>query len=400
MENTITAIELGTKKLKLVVGYELDGKVYSVYTMTKSFGDLQRSNGFLDFQKLVETVSSIKEINDENARFSTKVNEAVVALPADGLEIYQTIQRTTVVSELGKIAPIDIKNLYMLIKNSCVKSSNMLVDIVPEKFTLDDGKTLNVNPIGEISGGLTIHAKIHLSPEHIYKNYYGVFENAGIGVKRVVCAPLGAVEYLSTVEGLPNYYWLVDIGSDFCSVSLVGRDALFGAKYFNWGGDFLTKAISEKFNISLEDAEKYKKIYGIDTREMNFRAPICTDEGGSVNKHFYKEDLNEILYKGLDDFIELLKPSIEAITLKQRADIHNELRKLPIVLIGGGSQLKGIADYLSGKVDNTDVRVVTPTVIGARDATYTNCLGMILAAKKYMSMNDDPRFRAGSITRD
>ena len=132
MEKTITAIELGSKKLKLVVGYALGGKVYSVYTLTKPYGPLSPDGRFFDFQKLVDTVSSIKELNDPNARFSTRVNDCVLCLPPDGVEIFQTKQRTPVISEHGKISPIDIRNLYSLIKNSSSKTSNILVDIVPE----------------------------------------------------------------------------------------------------------------------------------------------------------------------------------------------------------------------------------------------------------------------------
>ncbi|MCQ2087330.1 MAG: rod shape-determining protein [Bacilli bacterium] len=396
MENTITAIELGSKKLKLVVGYTLNGKVYSIYTMTKPYGQLTEE-GFFDFQRLVESVMSVKEINDADAKFNYSISECVAGLPADGLEIFQSKQRTTIVSELGKITSIDIKNLYSLIKNSSLKSSNVLVDIVPESYQLDGNRVIKTNPIGETSTGLVLNAKVHLSPERIFKNYSKVFENADVDVKRVVCGPLGAVEYLSTLDDLPQNYLMIDIGSDKSSISLVGKGSLYGVKSFNWGGDNLTKAIALKFNLSLEDAEKYKKIYGIDTREMNFRAPICTDTTGERGTiRYYKEDLNDIIYKGLDDFVNLLNDARTALLERQNQELH----RLPIVLVGGGSQLKGLVQYLLGKVESTDIRVVAPNVIGARDATFTNCLGMILVASKYMSMNEDARFRANNMTRD
>jgi hypothetical protein len=46
------------------------------------------------------------------------------------------------------------------------------------------------------------------------------------------------------------------------------------------------------------------------------------------------------------------------------------------------------------------LKVVVPTVIGARDATFTNCLGMILVASKYLPMNDDTHARAEKMIRD
>ena len=397
MEKIITAIELGSKKLKLVVGYELNGKVYSIYTLTKPYGPLSPDGRFFDFQKLVDSVSSIKEINDVSAKYSTRISECVLCLPPDGLEIFQTKQRTPVISEHGKISPIDIRNLYSLIKNSSSKTNNILVDIVPETFTLDDSRTIKSSPIGDIAHTLILNAKVHLSPEHIYKNYTSVLDRAKIEVKRTVVGPLGAVEYLATLEDTPTNYLLVDIGSDTTSVSLVGKNLLYAVKTFNWGGDNITADIAKKFNISMDDAEKYKKIYGIDERQMNFKAPICSDTSGELGTvHYYKEDLNEIIRNDLNEFANLLNEQINSLLERQNPD----LKRLPIVLIGGGSQLRGLVKFLSSKLDNSMLKVVVPTVIGARDATFTNCLGMILVASKYLPMNDDSHARAEKMIRD
>ena len=397
MENTITAIELGSKKLKLVIGYVLNGKVYSVYTLTKPYGPLLPDGRFFDFQKLVDSVISVKELDDQNAKIKTKVSECILCLPSDGLEIFQTKQRTPVISEHGKISPLDIRNLYSLIKNSSSKTSNVLVDIVPETYILDENRTVKGNPIGDIAHTLIMNAKVHLSPDHIYTNYMGVLDRAKIDVKRTVVAPLGAVEYLATLEDIPGNYFLVDIGSDMTSVSLVGKNILYGCQTFAWGGDVITSAIAEKFNVSMEDAEKYKKIYGIDQREMDFRAPICSDNTGTNGTiHYYKEDMNEIICSNLDNFVNKLNENLGLLLEKQNPD----LKKLPIVLVGGGAQLKGLVEYLSAKLENSSIKAVVPNTIGARDATFTNCLGMILVASKYMSMNDDSRNRTKDLSRD
>lgn len=397
MENTITAIELGTKKLKVVVGYELNGKVYSIYTMTKPYGPLLPDGKFFDFQKLVDAVASLKNYADPNAKTNLKITDCVLCLPPDGLEIFQTKQRTPVISEHGKISPIDIKNLYSLIRNSSLKATNVLVDVVPESYILDDNRTVKSSPVGDIARTLALNAKVHMSPEHIYKNYTGVFERAGIEVKRLVCAPLGAVEYLSTLDDMPSNYLLVDMGSDTTSVSLVGKHSLYGVKTFDWGGDNITKEVAEKFNISMDDAEKYKMIYGIDSREMNFKAPICSDTTGTEGKkHFYREDLNKIITDNLDQFVIKLRENIDLLLERQNPELH----RLPIVMVGGGAQLKGLVEYVSRQLENSQIKVVVPNVIGARDATYTNCLGMILVSSKYMSMSDDSRLRAENMTRD
>ena len=60
MEKTVAAIEFGSKKLKLVVGYELDGKVYILYALTKPYGHIIEAGTIIDQQKLVASINDIK----------------------------------------------------------------------------------------------------------------------------------------------------------------------------------------------------------------------------------------------------------------------------------------------------------------------------------------------------
>lgn len=397
MENTIAAIELGSKKIKLVIGYELNGKVYPIFALTKPYGQLIQDNNFFDYNKLLETINSIKFIKDQNGNPVYSIKECVLCLPPDGLKIFRTSQRTPVVSEHEKISILDIKNLYSLVKNSGSFSEDVLVDIVPEEYTLDDNRTVTGNPVGDIAHTLVLRAKVHLSPEHIYKNYTGIVEKADIQIKRTVISSLAAVEYLATFGNVPANYLLVDVGSGTTTVSLIGKNALFGSKSFSFGGDNITNAIAENFRINFADAEKYKIIYGIDEREMTFKAPICSCENEIGEKiDFYREDLNKVIKSSLAEFADLLSKNLTELLEK-----HNpELRKLPIVCIGGASQLKGFVPFLSQCFETNIVKTVTPNTIGARDLTYFNCLGMILVSNKYMSLNDENKLRTKNMTRD
>lgn len=398
MDKPIAAIELGSKKLKLVVGYEIDGQVYVLYTLTKPYGFCIEAGEFVDPIKVTETIVSIREFTDPSAKLRLNITDVLLCLPPFGLGIYQTRQVTTVVTEDSKISNLDIKNIYALIRNSAYPlEDKALVDVVPESFALDHGRVFERPPMGESSSTLTVSAKVQTLPKTLVENYQTVLSDGGMISRRYVVSSLAATELICSSEGMPTSFILVDIGSNVTTVSFVGNGALYGSAYFSWGGDNITERIIERFNINESDAEKYKIMYGIDYRQMNFKAPICTtedDNGHQVNH--YNDELNEIIKGELDIFVNQLNAAIDDIV----AQHDKSYRSFPMLLIGGGAELNGLVQYITPKVLSETVQVVRPKTLGARNATFFNCLGMILTYAKYPNLNDESHPRVGALSRN
>ena len=398
MEKPIAAIELGSKKLKLVVGYEIDGKVYVLYTLVKPYGHAIEGGNFVDANRVSQTIASVREFTDPAAKLKLNISDVILCIPPYGLGVYQTRQVTTVVTEDSKISNLDIKNIYALIRNSAYPlNDKALVDVIPESFTLDQGRIFARPPMGEVSSTLTVSAKVQTLPKELVDNYQTVLSNGGMVSRRNVIASLAAAELVSSYEGMPNSYILVDIGSNTTTVSFVGNNALYGSTHFNWGGDNITEKIIESFNINEADAEKYKIMYGIDNREMNFKAPICvTDDGTGVEVHHMNDELNAIIKGELDIFVRYLNEAVDQVVSQH----DRTYRSFPMLLIGGGAQLNGLVEYITPKVLSETVTVVTPKTLGARNPTFFNCLGMLLTHAKYLNLNDEAHPKVGQVTRN
>jgi cell division protein FtsA len=330
-------------------------------------------------------------------KLKVSISEALLALPPFGLEIFQTKQVTTIISDEGKIGNIDIRNIYSLIKNGALPLDNQLIDVAPERYILDEGRSFLRPPLHESSSTLTVLAKVHTLPKRIAGEYHAALSAGGVSLKRSVIAPFAACELLSTYEDVPADYLLVDIGSNMTTVSLIGAKELYASRYFEWGGDRITEKIIESFNINEDDAEKYKITYGIDRREMNFKAPICTTNDGYGNeiKH-YTDELNTIIKSELDIFVKQLNEAIDSLL----EGYDSSAKALPMILVGGGSKLNGLVEFIEPKVQSESVKVVSPRTLGARNPTFTNCLGMILADKKYPNVYDETHPRVGQLTRE
>ena len=398
MDKPIAAIELGSKKLKLVVGYEIDGQVYVLYTLTKPYGNCIEGGNFVDANKVAETIGSIREFTDPSAKLRLNISDVLLCLPPYGLGIYQTRQVTTVVTEDSKISNLDIKNIYALIRNSAYPlNDKALVDVVPESFTLDHGRIFARPPMGESSSTLTVSAKVQTLPNVLVDNYQSVLMSGGMVSRRNVIASLAATELINSYPNMPQSYILVDIGSSVTTVSFIGNGALYGSTYFNWGGDNITEKIIERFNINEADAEKYKIMYGIDNREMNFKAPICTtDDGTGHEVHHMNDELNAIIKGELDIFVNYLKEAVNEVVSQH----DKTYSSFPMLLVGGGSELNGLVNYITPKVMSETVQVVSSRTLGARNPTFFNCLGMILTHSKYLNLNDEAHPKVGQVTRN
>ena len=208
----------------------------------------------------------MRKFSDPSAKLKVSISEALLCLPPFGLEIFETKQVTTVISDQYKIGNLDIKNIYSLIKNGALPLENQLIDVAPQRYILDQGRSFLKPPLNETSNTLTVIAKVHTLPKRISGEFKAAMTAGGLSIKRSVVAPFAACELLSTYEDMPNDYILVDIGSNITTVSLVGDKELFASRFFEWGGDRITERIVESFNINEADAEKYKITYGIDKR--------------------------------------------------------------------------------------------------------------------------------------
>lgn len=400
MDKPVAAIELGSKKIKLVIGYELDGQVYVLYAATKSYGYSIEAGKILNKSAVIQKINEFKSFSDPSAKLNLNISEALLSLPPFGLEVLETNQSTSLCSDDGKVCPNDIRMIYNRIRNGAAGMTNELVEIIPQLYKLSNGEIYTYPPLEKESNGLSALIKIHTLPRSITANYREVMTNGDISTKRTFVAPFAACELLKSYKDIEKDYILVAIGSNMTTVSLIGNQILYESRFFQWGGDNITDKIVKKIGINEADAEKYKILYGLNSRKLDFEAPFCKIENpdGSVTKH-YLDELNEIIKDELNIFEQQYKSALDSL-LEKYGESKEIYKKLPLIIVGGGGQLNGLIDYITPKVPNETVKFIIPKSMGARNPTFTNCLGMILANARIPNVYDENHPRVGKVTRD
>ena len=379
MKEPIVALEISHKYLKMVFGFVQDNQVLVDYVRKIPLNHFLENGVIKDHASIVKELSKNNPVNDANFHFEQLIDNAVLVLPPYGLEIYETQQFTSVISPEKIVGELDIKNIYNIIRNKKLPVDNQLIDIIPDSFQLDNGNRYALPPIGKESSAITVHAKVHTLPKRINDEHTSCLVDSNIQVRRRVVAPFACSELLSTYSDIPSTYFLLDIGANSTTISLVDNHQLFATRSFSWGGDNITNNIVTRFNISEKDAEKIKILYGLDKREMKFDYPVFKLDVNDIHIVHTVSELNEIIEKELNDFITFLNVGLEQLSSAYNIDDYTSI---PLLFIGGGSNLKGFKSFLDDHISNS-YRFIKMKSIGARDSSLCALLGSILVNHKY-----------------
>ncbi len=164
-------------------------------------------------------------------------------------------------------------------------------------------------------------------PKNIIENYLAMFQRSEIKVQSFELEAQAIVRAV-VKKGDMETYMIVDFGEKRTGIFIVSRGVVMFTSTLDVGGVVLNEMIAKSFKISLEEAEKIKRKYGL--------------QRNTENKEIFAIILNSVSI--LRD--ELAKHFLYWHTHKDEEEINNPPIK-KIILCGGDSNLIGLTDYLS-----------------------------------------------------
>lgn len=362
--------ELTSSKIRLLVGFVLDNKVNILYLKekTKSFV----SNGVvIDEDGAYKEINEMKKECEKALGNKIDIYYSLLILPL-GLKPISNTGSTVTIS--GRIVEqIDIDNVKSLASKVSLSDEVQIVDVVPISYQIDGNNKYSFAPINmNCLEKLSCTVKIYSLPKVISSSYNKVKEKAKLD-KTLILENLAVTNYLNLDPIIPSDYILLNFGEKITTLSYISNKT--NIEYvmpFRTGSSYINSAIKTKFPfLSDEKIEEYKKIYGLDkSPDFDFKLK----EGISLDQ------LSSVIKESLDTNIKNFQVEFEKCYAKAQ-------RTLSIVLIGGGSKLKGLKEYFQ----SLGIEVIIPyvNVIGARDITYLPLVSSIyLKAMKDTSKNN------------
>ena len=398
MENYINAIEISDTEIRLAVGYVTENKVNLIHVAQRPIIGLVSHGEIIDLQTLSSIIASMKEFKDETTKEKITINEVTLVLPSLGLNVFQSSKTTNVVSPYSLIAQIDIENVVSLVQKEAIPNGSEIVDIIPDSFVLEKGRSFINPPINEKSNNITIKAKIHTLPARIVSDYRRVVEKSGIKVRRFCVNSYAICELAKYSEDIPHSFILVDIGADITNITLIGNSSPFETVSFMCGASTLINKVGEKFGLSYSDALELISKYGLDERPLSYKPVIATTYVNGIETQHDPESLNEIIKKF---FFEEYFGKFDVAFDTLMKGYPDNVRNLPMVFAGGLTKMFGFDGLVKDKFkSNASIHSLEPTCIGARDTSYSAIIGAIFASSKYKGSLSDTRLKSNQLERN
>ena len=377
------ALEITSSYIKYAVGYVSNDVPRLLYYKKKPIHGIVSSGKIVNRDKLVEALNEFHDISDASLDFRVEPNAVSLILPSLGFKVFQCDKASNVVASDDTIAPVDVENVMNLIYKQNVEQGNTIVDVVPDYYVAAR-QAYKEPPLGVKSESLTVRAKVYTLPKDLVDAFSQVVQDAGFRVLRSGVAAYCASQLIRITPGYPESYVLFDIGSDLTTVSFIGKGEPYSSRFIKNGGASLSEKISKELNIPFEIANSIKERRGYDLAIHQFETPLYTGTNESgIKIKIYQKDINRVI----EDYFEEFHNYLDVALKELNASNGQSYGAYPILLTGGGSRLKGIGNLLAPSFGARKMYAYLPNVIGGREASATNVLGMIVAEGKNKKSN-------------
>jgi len=264
-----------------------------------------------------------------------------------------------------QIDPSDIDQLLVAGREAIDRGGKVVLHAHPALYTIDGAQEVQ-QPVGLHADRLGVDIHVIAADAPPLRNVDYIIRAAHLGVKAIVASPIAAALACLTDEERELGVALVELGAGVTNVSLHYGGILVGLRSIPLGAKDISDDIAATFGVNRRDAERLKCFYGSamtsprDNHELIDANPLAAEEGA------------EPIRITRAQLMTVIRHRVEELT----GEVDLALRDLgfagpvgrPVVLTGGGAELKNVADYMQGVLGRT-VRVGRPrTLAGLPDA--------------------------------
>ena len=241
----IVGIDIGTSKVSTVVGEVNNFKQIEIIcnTSAKCKG-ITRGQIIDDEAVSVAIANTIKEA-EEFANFS--INSAYITIPGRYVTLVQNSVEKEVKDRFDGVTQKDVASAMSMIREIEIPDSEELIDIVPDRFILDDGKTVD-NPVGNYCSKFTLTAQLILADKSYVKKISSICRKAGIDIDGIVPITLAERNLVLDSNEMNDNVMILDIGAGNTEIGVFKGNSFVYTSTLPLGGDNITSDIAYVLN--------------------------------------------------------------------------------------------------------------------------------------------------------
>ena len=317
------------------------------------------------------TLSLAKTIKDAEEETNLKINSAYVTIPGKYVTIVQNSITKDVKDKYSGISVRDVQNAIMQVKDIEIPDGKTLIDIVPDKITLENG-TVVTDPVGNLSSSFTINAQVILAEKDYVRQLTTIFKKAGLEIDGIVPITLAERNLILDNNEMHDNIMLLDIGAGNTDIGVFEGSSFIYTNSIPVGGDNITNDIAVVLNITEEEADKLKRQYGLALKSFidndnDIILNTCKDS--NKNKIIKSSELIEIIEARIEEMFSIINKDVTNQGIKSK--INN------VILTGQGIININKSD-VAGKITlNIPVKISTGRLVSTIRPTYRTSYSLV-----------------------
>lgn len=365
----IVGADIGTTKVAIVVGEVNNfGQIETICNTSYKCSGLKKGKIINEDEITLSLAKAIKDAEDET---NLQINSAYVTIPGKYVTIVQNSITKEVKDKYSGISVRDVQSAIMQVKDIEIPEGKTLIDIVPDKITLENG-TVVTDPVGNLSSAFTISAQVILAEKDYVRQLTSIFKKAGLEVDGIVPITLAERNLVLDNHELHDNIMILDIGAGNTDIGVFDGSAFVYTNSIPVGGDNITNDIAVVLNITEEEADKLKRQYGLALKSFidndnDIILNTCKDN--NKNKIIKSSELIEIIEARIEEIFSIINKDITGQGVKQK--INN------VVLTGQGIININKSD-VAGKINlNIPVKTATGRAVSTIRPTYRTSYALV-----------------------
>ncbi len=348
---TITAIDIGTTKICVLIAQQLDDEHFEIVGIGKA-PSLGLARGVVvDIGPAVNSIKAALKEAELMAGFS--VESAYIGISGGHISSFSS--QGIVPIKHGEIRPIDVQQVVAAAKAVPLPEGQQILHALPQFYTIDNAHLVR-DPVGMY--GVRLEANVHMITGAVasVQNLIRCCALAGIKAEDIILEPLASAAAVLSSDERELGTGILDIGGGTSDFAVYSQGSIRHTEVFMIAGNIFTNDIAVCLRTTLSEAERIKREHGIADMSLfhdNVPLKVAMVHGQEFHTVMLA-DLLAVLESRAEELLLMLKKSIDKHHL--RSMLHAGL-----VLTGGGALLHGLKEQAE-RILEMPVRVGRPRV--------------------------------------
>ena len=387
-DNIVVGIDVGTTKIAVFIGKKDAQGNINIIGMGKT-PSIGVEHG--EVKVITKTAASIKiAVEQAEKKCNIKVKEAYVGIAGHNIK-NSLLRGTKIIKEDDHIiTQEDIDSLLEDQYNIAMPPGDSIIDIVPQDYIID-GDTGITDPVGRIGKTIECNYNLISGDETNVHNIYRSVYLAGYEVKGLILEPIASAEAVVNDNEKTAGICLVDIGGGTTDMAIFQGGILRHTAVIQLAGNSITNDIKDGCRIMQNQAEALKTHYGDCLQTEKQQNTVIQIPG------LRGRESREITLFMLAGIIKArVEMILQQVDYELKNDSYDKMLIAGIVLTGGGSKLKHIAQYteyitgITTRIGEPDNIWLGENASDCADPIYSTGIGLVLKGFEYESrLNPD-----------